>query len=205
MDATDYEKATAIRIRLKSDFVVPKDYCLNASFTGKLINYNVEDMVAFDSFAFSGDVNNNPLRAEPLQLGVRAPVPFDRAEITKALNDRNEQPRQNSFDMKLIGKDNAGEIQYTKDITIVTDQKNGNVLVGNHNEFNIPVGLNYSIFEETPQDFLDPQYSIVPVINSDGTYTWKLGVANAPITHKVFYEPNGGVGSRVDRLFSLLY
>lgn len=196
--AVGFDKVTAVRVRLINDFKIQNGYALRVSFQAKAQDYNVGGLIAWNSFAFSGYVDEAQMQAEPLAVGVTASVPFDRAIITTVLKDSKPQPRFTSFDTTFTGT-GAGGAKEIRNFTATVHSTGDNAQwTGTHNEYLLPQGYSWEIATQVPSIFEEPTYSIVPYLNSDGTTTWLVQVENTPITNTIVYNANEGSGSVAD-------
>lgn len=195
----DYINVTAIRVRLIGDYKIPEGYKLKVTFQAKLNDYNISNLIGYDSFAFNGAVGANALKAELLQVGVNALVAFDRISLTKVLLDAHTTPRQTAFTITLNGYDTAGALQETHDVDVTVSQESSGRWVGTANLYNLPRGLIWEATEQAPANSKAPVITVLRVPNSDGvSATFQVDVTNEPYVHHVYYHANGGTGSQAD-------
>ncbi|MDR1013888.1 MAG: InlB B-repeat-containing protein [Coriobacteriales bacterium] len=208
----DPSAVTALRVARTStsgpDFELPPGYSLKVTATAKLHGYAVPLRTALDSFAFDGYIGTGKhpthVNAEVLPLGVRADVPYDRAVITKVLDDPTPSPRMTGpYLLDLIGIDRDDSSQ-TKVMGGgpygLKVEKAGDGRWSQRIEVDdLPRTMRYTAVEtNNPAGFKDPVVDVKEVPGPAGSTLYEITVTNAPNLHTVRYDANGGTGSQSD-------
>jgi uncharacterized repeat protein (TIGR02543 family) len=150
----DFGAASAFRIRLHPDYIIPPGYELDINCEAVLKDYYEAGKVAWNSFAYSGYAGNMydiPLTAEPMTVGVKADVPLDQVKITKQLDDPRHACgalRYQSFTFRLDGKHPVLP-DYSTEFAI-TVNRNGDQWVGDHSIASLPRDYIWQLTETTP-------------------------------------------------------
>ncbi|MDH6603388.1 putative repeat protein (TIGR01451 family) [Bacilli bacterium PM5-9] len=201
----DFDDVSAFRIIVDPTYVVSPGHKLNIRFDAKLKDYKISNKVGYGSFGFRGTVNSlaeDEVLLEPIKVGVKTVVPFDRAIITKVLNDSSDTPKVKTFTVNLLKIDKVTKA--TVDSTthkVTVDRKEGNKWVGTVNVYDLDKNYNYVITEKVPNHFLVPVYSSVSKLQDDGAVEWALKVINTPEkTLWVKYHANGGKDAPIDSI-----
>ncbi|MDR0875663.1 MAG: InlB B-repeat-containing protein [Clostridiales Family XIII bacterium] len=201
---SDPSDVTAIRISLASGtYTVPAGCSLKITFVAQLDEgYNIPYLTGFDSFGFSGTVGAAPVTAEPLTLGVRTHVPYNRLLVTKVLKDNTADPRHKAhpFAVDIFGTD-AGGKNLIETLTFDNLQLTG----GSYQQTIEASLLNYGVFPSAVETNNPTGYK-TPVIpratqGATGQYgntIYYITVTNEPNLHRVYYNANGGRGSQTD-------
>jgi uncharacterized repeat protein (TIGR02543 family) len=198
---------TAIRIApaLNSSYTIPKGCSLKVTVTAQLAEgYNIPYLIGYDSFGFSGTVGAAPVTAEPLTLGVRTHVPYNRLFVTKVLNDPTASPRHAAyaFHIKVNGQypdENGGIQSLTFDNLKRIGGKFQQTIEAKLLEHGV---LPTAVETNNPAGYKTPSIPRATQGATDqyGNTTYYITVTNEPNLHNVYYDANGGGGAQYDSI-----